>query len=106
MVKQWFIVKWKATMKIFAAILVVGVFRVVAEKCGYGPLRGTDIFLWAWVFLPVSAAYAFLWALWKWWKAYWQRVRLFWKAWRSLPGDVCPVCRKQTQSLSQERVRA
>jgi hypothetical protein len=106
MLKRSFIEKWKVTMKIFAAMLGMGVFRMVAERYGYGPLRGADIFLWALIFLPVSAAYAFLWALWKWWRAYWKRVRLFWTAWRSLPVGVCPVCRKQTQSLTEERVRA
>src|SRR5579859_6602105 len=64
MLKRSFIEKWKATMKIFAAMLGMGVFRMVAEHYGYGPLRGADIFLWALIFLPVSASYAFLWALW------------------------------------------
>jgi hypothetical protein len=31
---------------------------------------------------------------------------LFWTVWRSVPVGVCPVCRKQTQSLTEERVRA
>ncbi|HLJ89843.1 MAG TPA: hypothetical protein VKZ53_23750 [Candidatus Angelobacter sp.] len=67
MFRSRFIMHWKKTLWLFAVILAIGFYRMIAERFfGDRTLSGEDIVLNALLFLFLGAAYAFACAVWDW----------------------------------------
>jgi hypothetical protein len=78
MFRNRFIMHWKKILWLFAGLLAVGLFRMIAEQWfEQGPLRGQDIVLNALWFLTLGAAYAFARAVWDWFRPFARRCHGF-----------------------------
>ena len=106
MIKRAFKTYLSRHVEVITFALGISVFRVAVETSGEPRLSGTEMLMWAGVLGITVVVYAYARALSDWCRAYYRRMRLFWTAWRRLPSDVCPVCRKMPETVNQERMRA
>ena len=106
MIKRAFKTYLSRHVEVITFALGISVFRVAVETSGEPRLSGREMLMWTGVLGGAVVAYAYVRALWDWCRAYYRRLRLFWTAWRRLPSDVCPVCRKMSGLVNQEKVRA
>ena len=106
MIKRAFKTYLSRHVEVITFALGISVFRVAVETSGEPRLSGREMLMWAGGLGITVVAYAYTRALWDWCRAYYRRMRLFWTAWRRLPNDVCPVCRKAPEAVNQETVRA
>jgi hypothetical protein len=106
MIKQAFKTYLSRHVEVIALALGISVFRMAMEASGEPRLSGREMLMWTGGLGITVVVYAYARAVWDWCRAYYRRIRLFWTAWRRLPSDVCPVCRKAPEAVNQERVRA
>ena len=106
MIKQAFKTYLSRHVEAIALALGISVLRVAMEASGEPRLSGREMLMWTGGLGVTVVMYAYARAVWDWCRAYCRRMRLFWTAWRRLPSDVCPVCRKVPEAVNQERVRA
>jgi len=106
MIKQAFKTYLSRHVEVIAFALGISLFRVAMETSGEPRLGGREMLMWTGVLGITIIVYAYARALWDWCRAYYRRLQLFWTAWRRLPNDVCPVCRKMPEAVNQERARA
>ena len=106
MIKQAFKTYLSRHVEVIVFALGISLFRVAMETSGEPRLGGREMLMWTGGLGITIVVYAYARALWDWCRAYYRRLRLFWTAWRRLPNDVCPVCRKMPALVNQEKVRA
>ena len=106
MIKQAFKTYLSRHIETIAFALAISVFRVAMEASGEPRLSGREMLMWTGGLGVSVVVYSCARAVWDLCRAYYRRMRLFWTAWRRLPSDVCPVCRKAPEAMNQERVRA
>ena len=106
MIKQAFKTYLSRHVETIVFALGISIFRAAMEASGEPRLSGREMLIWTGGLGITVVVYSCARAVWDWCRAYYRRMRLFWTAWRRLPSDVCPVCRKAPEAVNQERVRA